>query len=167
MKVNELKITITPKNDIPAFAGYLSGSVREPEAKIVVNIEGMVNAAANKDNGISFKDIFTTSVVHEILHAVEDIYHREFDEEEVESVIKKASEFICGECHKEVQYEPQNPDEWIKPVMKGYRMQCCDCGLIHELDFNVVHVLERYENGEKEVADAGEEYEVEFMARRV
>ncbi len=25
----------------------------------------------------------------------------------------------------------------IQPVMEGYRMACCDCGLVHELDFNV------------------------------
>jgi hypothetical protein len=26
---------------------------------------------------------------------------------------------------------------WIRPVMKGYRMACCDCNLVHELDFRV------------------------------
>jgi len=24
---------------------------------------------------------------------------------------------------------------WIKPVMRGYLMACCDCGLVHELEF--------------------------------
>lgn len=28
--------------------------------------------------------------------------------------------------------------EWNSPKMKGYKMQCCDCGLIHEIDFKVV-----------------------------
>jgi hypothetical protein len=27
---------------------------------------------------------------------------------------------------------------WIQPLMKGYRMACCDCGLVHELVFRVV-----------------------------
>jgi len=27
--------------------------------------------------------------------------------------------------------------EWVEPVMKGYLMQCCDCGLIHEMQFKV------------------------------
>jgi len=28
--------------------------------------------------------------------------------------------------------------EWVTPVRKGYRMQCCDCGLIHRMDFRIV-----------------------------
>ena len=28
--------------------------------------------------------------------------------------------------------------EWVQPVEKGYRMACCDCGLVHILDFRVV-----------------------------
>jgi hypothetical protein len=91
-----IKFSITPKNDIPAFAGYLSGSVREPEAKIVVNIEAMVNGSVDRENDISFEEIFTTSVVHEMLHAVQDMYKREFDDEEVENVLSQATEMFYG-----------------------------------------------------------------------
>lgn len=28
--------------------------------------------------------------------------------------------------------------DWIQPLMTGYRMACCDCGLVHELDFRIV-----------------------------
>lgn len=28
--------------------------------------------------------------------------------------------------------------DWIQPIRKGYRMKCCDCGLIHLLDFRIV-----------------------------
>lgn len=27
---------------------------------------------------------------------------------------------------------------WVQPVMTGYRMGCCDCGLVHTLDFRIV-----------------------------
>lgn len=27
--------------------------------------------------------------------------------------------------------------EWVQPVERGYRMSCCDCGLVHVLDFRV------------------------------
>lgn len=27
---------------------------------------------------------------------------------------------------------------WVQPITKGYRMQCCDCGLVHLVDFRVV-----------------------------
>lgn len=29
------------------------------------------------------------------------------------------------------------PGEWVQPVMKNYFMQCCDCGLIHRMNFAV------------------------------
>lgn len=28
--------------------------------------------------------------------------------------------------------------EWVQPVRKGYKLACCDCGLVHSLDFRVV-----------------------------
>ena len=28
--------------------------------------------------------------------------------------------------------------EWTRPRMRNFREQCCDCGLIHRLDFRVV-----------------------------
>jgi len=26
---------------------------------------------------------------------------------------------------------------WVHPIMEGYRASCCDCGLVHELEFRV------------------------------
>lgn len=28
--------------------------------------------------------------------------------------------------------------EWVQPVRRGYRMECCDCGLVHRLNFHLV-----------------------------
>lgn len=28
--------------------------------------------------------------------------------------------------------------EWIQPIMKGYKMECCDCGLVHTINFRIV-----------------------------
>lgn len=28
--------------------------------------------------------------------------------------------------------------EWVQPVRKDFRMACCDCGLVHKLDFRLV-----------------------------
>jgi hypothetical protein len=28
--------------------------------------------------------------------------------------------------------------EWVQPIRKGYKMCCCDCGLVHTLDFRIV-----------------------------
>lgn len=34
-------------------------------------------------------------------------------------------------------YEKPEEGEWVQPVRRGYRMMCCDCGLVHTLDFRV------------------------------
>jgi len=26
---------------------------------------------------------------------------------------------------------------WVQPIKKGYRMKCCDCGLVHVVDFRI------------------------------
>ncbi len=36
------------------------------------------------------------------------------------------------------RYPKVSANEWVQPVRKGYRMACCDCGLVHEIDFRVV-----------------------------
>ena len=36
------------------------------------------------------------------------------------------------------KYPSPAPGEWVRPVMKGYRMACCDCGLVHKIDFKVI-----------------------------
>lgn len=34
-------------------------------------------------------------------------------------------------------YYLQQDGEWIKPQMKEYRLRCCDCGLVHILNFRI------------------------------
>lgn len=26
---------------------------------------------------------------------------------------------------------------WVQPIERGYLMRCCDCGLVHEMNFRV------------------------------
>lgn len=33
---------------------------------------------------------------------------------------------------------PDGWSRWVQPITKGYRMQCCDCGLVHVMEFRVV-----------------------------
>jgi hypothetical protein len=34
----------------------------------------------------------------------------------------------------------QQPKEgvWVRPIKRGYKMVCCDCGLVHSIDFDHV-----------------------------
>lgn len=36
-----------------------------------------------------------------------------------------------------MKYDRPESDEWIQPIRTGYKMSCCDCGLVHELDFRI------------------------------
>lgn len=32
---------------------------------------------------------------------------------------------------------------WVTPIRKGYRLGCCDCSLVHTMEFRVVQVSGR------------------------
>ena len=34
-------------------------------------------------------------------------------------------------------YQKVAAGEWQQPVTKGYKMSCCDCGLVHRMDFRI------------------------------
>jgi hypothetical protein len=34
-----------------------------------------------------------------------------------------------------MKYHQVTDGEWVMPRRKGYRLMCCDCGLVHVLDF--------------------------------
>jgi hypothetical protein len=37
-----------------------------------------------------------------------------------------------------VRYHTQHAGEWVQPRRRGYYMKCCDCGLVHRLNFRLV-----------------------------
>ena len=39
---------------------------------------------------------------------------------------------------KRVVYHVISYGEWTRPRTRNFREQCCDCGLIHRLDFRIV-----------------------------
>jgi hypothetical protein len=40
---------------------------------------------------------------------------------------------------KRLSYDVISYGEWTRPRMKNFREQCCDCGLIHRLDFRIAN----------------------------
>ena len=36
-----------------------------------------------------------------------------------------------------MKYETPEEGQWVQPIRKGYKMRCCDCGLVHNLDFRI------------------------------
>jgi hypothetical protein len=39
--------------------------------------------------------------------------------------------------HRSEVEEEDGWTRWVQPVPEGYRMSCCDCGLVHEMDFRI------------------------------
>jgi hypothetical protein len=37
-----------------------------------------------------------------------------------------------------MEYAEPSAGEWVRPVMDGYKVACCDCGLVHRVDFRVI-----------------------------
>jgi Zn-finger protein len=36
-----------------------------------------------------------------------------------------------------MKFEQVYDGEWVQPKRRGYMMQCCDCGLVHKLNFRL------------------------------
>jgi hypothetical protein len=36
-----------------------------------------------------------------------------------------------------MRYERPDAGEWIQPIRAGYKLACCDCGLVHKVDFRI------------------------------
>jgi hypothetical protein len=41
------------------------------------------------------------------------------------------------DCEEGCETNQIEPGEWIQPITEGYRMSCCDCGLVHLVDFRI------------------------------
>ncbi len=64
--------------------------------------------------------------------------------------------------HKKVQDK-----ERVHPVMKHYQMSCCDCGLVHTIDFLAVEVTKRNKDGSWEYREMNpKKFRVAFQASR-
>ena len=36
-----------------------------------------------------------------------------------------------------MSYGAPRANEWVQPIRKGYKLACCDCGLVHDVDFRI------------------------------
>ncbi len=39
-----------------------------------------------------------------------------------------------------MRYPRMKEGQWFRPRRRAYYMQCCDCGLVHRLNFRLVRV---------------------------
>lgn len=38
---------------------------------------------------------------------------------------------------KKIIFKQVASGEWVQPIRKGYLFKCCDCSLIHSMDFRI------------------------------
>lgn len=48
---------------------------------------------------------------------------------------------------KKVTANEDGWSDWQTPVMQGYKMACCDCGLVHDTEFKVLRVTKNNDDG--------------------
>ena len=56
--------------------------------------------------------------------------------------------------------------EWVYPEPDGYLMQCCDCNLIHEMQFKAFAETRQRRDGAFQVAELPWPIRTMFRARR-
>jgi hypothetical protein len=68
------------------------------------------------------------------------------------------------------KYTVETNDEWtdeVFPIMRGYKMACCDCGLVHNIEFDVFEIEEFNKDGSfKGNVREGKEWRVAMRVRR-
>lgn len=37
-----------------------------------------------------------------------------------------------------MRYDEPDAGEWVQPKRRGYKLACCDCGLVHKMNFRLV-----------------------------
>lgn len=91
-----MKFTIETKPLDGGFAGFVEGSMIKGEAKIFIDT-GMIALALAEENAKpeEFYEILSDCTVHEMLHAFQEMYKKEFDEDQVEDAISQAKAYIA------------------------------------------------------------------------
>lgn len=57
--------------------------------------------------------------------------------------------------------------DWIRPTMNGYHISCCDCGLVHTLNFRALKIIKITKKGTKigKILPK-DKYQIEFKISR-
>lgn len=57
--------------------------------------------------------------------------------------------------------------DWENPIMTGYKMACCDCGLVHDMEFQVLKITETLSDGTWSAEEMDSEaYRIGMRAKR-
>jgi hypothetical protein len=52
---------------------------------------------------------------------------------------------LMAKIRDEFQVHPDGWSRWVYPATDGYKFVCCDCGLVHDVEFRVTDSYDRVE----------------------
>ena len=86
-----VKVTICHAPEMPAFGGYLAGSLGANHPLIALNIDAFLSAVAEGDLPAKHLPmVLAETVAHEVIHMVEEWASLKFSERRVSRIIEKA-----------------------------------------------------------------------------
>jgi hypothetical protein len=45
---------------------------------------------------------------------------------------------LAAKYYTKMKFKKVKKGEWQMPIMRAYKMACCDCGLVHSMHFMVI-----------------------------
>ena len=95
----KIQIEIQANNDIEAFGAFVDTEKTDSKATILINFTSLLFVCAENPE-LNYKELFADTVVHEMLHMVQQIFGKTFDEDEVEDALLQARDFCLIEEQK-------------------------------------------------------------------
>lgn len=90
LRRNAIDIKVIIKDDMPAFAGFLAGSVTEGEPIVAISLQNMLGAYVCVDvPREELPYMIAECLMHEIVHALEELFDVPFSEEKIEGLIEE------------------------------------------------------------------------------
>lgn len=69
--------------------------------------------------------------------------------------------------YEKIEHEDGQWSEAVAPATHGYKLACCDCGLVHDIEFDAVRVVKEHPDGSFDYKELDpSKYRVVFRARR-
>lgn len=117
-----LRIEVFQQDWVPGFAAFGEGSVEhEGHAHVVLNLGALLSAVANED--LDVKDlpyVIAESIMHEVIHALEEWACVEFSEDRVYALIQGYQEKYKGAA----PVEGPNPEEAARELDEAIERVC-------------------------------------------
>lgn len=97
LKKNRVQIKVYQHDWMPGYAAFKVGSTKKPHAEIALNLGSLLCAV--KLNHIEEKEVpyfIAESLMHEIIHVLEEWAGKEFSHRKINSLMKKYDKYVRG-----------------------------------------------------------------------